>query len=66
MKLVLIRPPFKDWCENKLFTHGTSFTGTYQEAFSQWKQEAAKVGFQMDTWDQASLKEADRSWFLDL
>ncbi len=66
MKRVLIRPSFQDWCENRLFTHGTSFTSAYQEAFSLWKQEAAKIGFQLDTWDQAPLNKADLFWFLDL
>lgn len=66
MKRVLIRPSFQDWCNNKLFSDGTSFASVYQEAFSLWKQEAASVGYQLDTWDQAPLKEADLFWFLDL
>ena len=66
MKRVLIRPSFQDWCENKLFTQGTSFSSVYQEAFYLWKQEAAKAGFQLDTWDQAPLDSADIFWFLDL
>lgn len=66
MKRVLIRPSFQDWCENKLFTHGTSFTAVYQEAFFGWKQLAAKIGFQLNTWDQAPLDQADIFWFLDL
>ncbi|MDM3861009.1 MAG: glycosyltransferase family 10 [Aphanizomenon gracile PMC644.10] len=66
MKRVLIRPTFHDWCENKLFTQGTSFSAVYQEAFSLWKQQAAKLGFQLDTWDQAPLDTADIFWFLDL
>ncbi|AHJ28651.1 glycosyltransferase family 10 [Nodularia spumigena CS-584] len=66
MKRVLIRPTFQDWAENKLFSDGTSFTSLYQEAFSLWKQQAAKLGFQLDTWDQAPLDTADIFWFLDL
>lgn len=66
MKRVLIRPSFQDWCENKLFTQGTSFSAVYQEAFFAWKQQAAKIGFQLDTWDQAPLDQADIFWFLDL
>ncbi|HYW21511.1 MAG TPA: glycosyltransferase family 10 [Nodularia sp. (in: cyanobacteria)] len=66
MKRVLIRPTFQDWCENKLFSDGTSFASVYQEAFSLWKQQAAKIGFQLDTWDQAPLNKADLFWFLDL
>ena len=66
MKRVLIRPSFQDWCNNKLFTQGTSFSSVYQEAFSLWKQQAAQHGFQLDTWDQAPLDSADIFWFLDL
>ncbi|NEQ12107.1 MAG: fucosyl transferase, partial [Moorea sp. SIO4E2] len=66
MKLVLIRPSFQDWCGNRLFTQGTSFNSVYQEAFTKWKQVAAKAGFQLDTWDQAPLEQADIFWFLDL
>ncbi len=66
MKRVLIRPSFQDWCNNELFTKGTSFSSVYQEAFSLWKQKAAEVGFQLDTWDQAPLSSADIFWFLDL
>lgn len=66
MKRVLIRPSFQDWCGNRLFTHGTSFASVYQDAFCQWKQNAAKFGFQLDTWDQAPLDTADLFWFLDL
>lgn len=66
MKLVLIRPPFQDWCNNKLFTEGTSFAGVYQEAFALWQQQAAQQGFQLATWDQAPLDQADIFWFLDL
>lgn len=66
MKRVLIRPPFQDWCGNRLFREGTSYTGLYQEAFSLWKQESATKGFQIDTWNQAPLETADIFWFLDL
>ena len=66
MKKVLIRPSFQDWCNNQLFTAGTSFAGVYQEAFALWKQKAAQQGFRLDTWDQAPLETADIFWFLDL
>ncbi|NEO02761.1 MAG: fucosyl transferase [Moorea sp. SIO3I7] len=66
MKRVLIRPSFQDWCGNRLFTQGTSFNSVYQEAFTKWKQVAAKAGFKLDTWDQAPLEQAEVFWFLDL
>ncbi len=66
MKQVLVRPSFQDWCGNRLFTEGTSFNQVYREAFALWKTEAAKGGFQIDTWDCADLKSADVFWFLDL
>lgn len=66
MKLVLIRPSFYDWCQNKLFTEGTSFISLYQEAFSLWKKFAYQQGFELATWDQAPLEKADIFWFLDL
>jgi len=66
MKQILIRPSFHDWCQNRLFTEGTSFTAVYREAFSRWKQIAAKAGYKLDTWDMAPLETADILWFLDL
>ncbi len=66
MKQVLIRPSFQDWCDNRLFTQGTSFSSVYQEAFAEWKKLAAASGFNLDTWDQKPLDKADIFWFLDL
>ena len=66
MKRVLIRPSFADWEANRLFTQGTSYGGLYRDAFSLWKKNAYKNGFQIDTWDMAPLDEADVLWFLDL
>jgi len=66
MKQVLIRPTFQDWCNNRLFTHGTDWQGLYRDAFSGWKEKAAGLGIKIDTWDQSPLETCDLLWLLDL
>lgn len=66
MKQVLVRPTFHDWCENRLFTHGTSWEGVYRGAFAGWQQRAKAQGIQLNTWDLAPLESCDLLWLLDL
>ena len=66
MKQVLVRPLFSPWCDNRLFIDGTSYSGVYKEAFSEWRKTAAKAGFKLNTWDKAPLDQANIFWFLDL
>jgi alpha(1,3/1,4) fucosyltransferase len=66
MRRVLVRPPFQDWCQNRLFSQGTSFQRLYREAFARWRTLAHQNSFQIDTWDCAPIEEADVFWFLDL
>jgi hypothetical protein len=66
MKRLLIRPTFQDWCDNRLFTQGTSWQGLYRSAFSAWKEKAMALGIQIDTWDQAPLGTCDLLWLVDL
>lgn len=66
MRRVLIRPSFHDWCQNRLFEKGTSFNGNYREAFRLWRHKAEQLGYRLETWDLASLSDADVLWFLDL
>lgn len=65
-KRVLVRPSFHDWCQNKLFSKGTSYEGIYRSAFSRWRELALAQCFTIDTWDLHPLESADVLWFLDL
>ena len=38
----------------------------YTKAFALWREEAAKQGFSLDTWDLVDSKQADILWFMDL
>ena len=38
----------------------------YTKAFALWREEAAKQGFSLDTWDLVESKQADILWFMDL
>ena len=64
MKQILIRPPWKPWLKNRMFTGAKGCI--YVRAFSLLRQHALENGFQLDTWDMHPLSKADCIWMMDL
>jgi hypothetical protein len=64
MKQVCIFPPWEPWLGNQMFSDAEGCV--YTKAFALWREEAAKQGFSLDTWDLVDSNQADILWFMDL
>ena len=66
-KQVLIWPsPWNNRLKNAMFQSGYSVRGSYQRAFTLWRELAGRNGIELNTWDMMPLEQADVLWFIDL